>query len=114
MFDEGNGEMGSDTTSRDERMRTGVALGATYEGRDPQLLDRMLPHVEYIEVTLETISEVIGDRIALSDEIMAELKDLRGAAKIVVHGVSLSIGSHDGWSPTYLDLLDQFLEQIDV
>lgn len=31
-----------------------------------------------------------------------------------MHGVSLSIGSHDGWAPTYLHLLDDLLEQVDV
>jgi uncharacterized protein (UPF0276 family) len=90
------------------------SVGATYEGRDPGLLDRILPHVDYIEVTLETIAEVKDHEIVLSDEVMSELKDIGKAAKIIVHGVSLSIGSHDGWSPTYLHLLDDFLEQIDV
>lgn len=31
-----------------------------------------------------------------------------------MHGVGLSIGSHEGWSPTYLHLLEDFLEQVDV
>jgi len=91
-----------------------VAIGATYEGRDPALLERMLPLVDYIEVTLETISEVNDHEISLSNEIMSELKNIGKAAQIIVHGVSLSIGSHEGWSPTYLRLLDDFLEQVDV
>jgi uncharacterized protein (UPF0276 family) len=91
-----------------------VAIGATYEGRDPDLLERMLPLVDYIEVTLETIAEVHDDKITLSDEIMTELKNLGKATQIVVHGVGLSIGSHEGWSDTYLHLLDDFLEQVDV
>src|SRR5262245_55242160 len=90
------------------------SVGATYEGRDPALLDRILPHVDYIEVTLETIAEVRDDKLRLSDEVMSELKDIGKAAQIIVHGVSLSIGSHDGWQPTYLNLLDDFLQQIDV
>jgi len=93
---------------------TPVAIGATYEGRDPALLERMLPLVDYIEVTLETISEVNDHEISLSNEIMSELKNIGKAAQIIVHGVSLSIGSHEGWSPTYLRLLDDFLEQVDV
>ncbi len=92
----------------------GVALGVSYEGRDPGLLEQMLPHVDYIEVTPETIAEVQGDEVVLSDEVMAELKNIDKAVKIIVHGVSLSIGSHDGWAPTYLHLLDDLLEQIDV
>lgn len=91
-----------------------VAIGATYEGRDRALLERILPLVDYIEVTLETISEVNAGQVSLNDEIMAELRDLSEAAKIIVHGVGLSIGSHDGCSPTYLRLLDDFLDQIEV
>ena len=93
---------------------TVVAIGATYEGRDPALLERMLPLVDYIEVTLETISETTADGISLNREIMAELKNIGNATQIIVHGVSLSIGSHEGCAPTYLKLLDDFLEQIDV
>jgi len=89
-------------------------MGAPYDGRDPDLLDRILPHVDYVEVTLETISEVKDDDIVLSEDVMSELKNIGKAAKIIVHGVSLSIGSHDGWSTSYLRLLDSFLDQIDV
>ncbi len=97
-----------------EATRTCVSIGATYEGRDPALLERMLPLVDYIEVTLETISEVNGHEVSLSGEVMSELKNIGKAAQIIVHGVSLSIGSHEGWSPVYLRLLDDFLEQVDV
>jgi uncharacterized protein (UPF0276 family) len=89
-------------------------IGATYEGGDPGLLECMLPLVDYIEVTLETIAQVDDDEVSLNDEIMAELKDVSNEAQIVVHGVSLSIGSHEGWSPIYLHLLDDFLDRIDV
>ena len=91
-----------------------VAIGATYEGRDPRLLERMLPLVDYIEVTPETIAEVHDNQITLSNEIITELKILGKETKIVAHGVGLSIGSHEGWSPTYFHLLDALLEQVDV
>lgn len=91
-----------------------MAIGATYEGRDPTLLERILPLVDYIEVTLETISEIKNGELCLSDSVMAELKNLDKTVQIIVHGVSLSIGSHEGWSPTYLRLLDGFVEQVDV
>jgi len=94
--------------------RAGVALGVSYEGRDPALLEQMLPHVDYIEVTPETIAEVRGDEVVLSPEVMAELKNIDKSVQVIVHGVSLSIGSHDGWAPTYLHLLDDLLEQVDV
>jgi uncharacterized protein (UPF0276 family) len=94
--------------------RPGIAMGVSYEGRDPALLEQMLPHIDYIEVTPETIAEVRGDEIVLSKEIVAELKNIDKDIKIIVHGVSLSIGSHDGWAPTYLRLLDELLDQVDV
>ena len=74
----------------------------------------MLPFVDCIEVTLETIAEVDDGKISLSGEIIAELKNVGRAVQIIVHGVGLSIGSHEGWSPTYFRLLDAFLEQIEV
>lgn len=94
--------------------RPPIALGVSYEGRDPALLEQMLAHVDYIEVTPETIAEVRGEDIVLSPEVVAELKNVRKDVKIIVHGVSLSIGSHDGWAPTYLRLLDDLMEQVDV
>ncbi|HJY30434.1 MAG TPA: DUF692 family protein [Pyrinomonadaceae bacterium] len=102
------------TSVLEEEAPPSVALGVTYEGRDPALLEKMLPHVDYIEVTPETIAEVKGDQIVLSTEVMSELKNIRKSVKFIVHGVSLSIGSHEGWSTNYLKLLDAFLEQIDV
>ena len=94
--------------------RSEVGIGATYEGRDPELLRGLLPLVDYIEVTLETIAEVRGEKISLSREILRELKNVGKGAQIIVHGVGLSIGSHEGWSPTYFRLLDEFLDQIDI
>ena len=106
--------MGNSTDNIAEPTSKSVAIGATYEGRDPELLQRILPLVDFVEVTLETIAEMQGDRLTLSPPIVEELKGIGGAARIIVHGVSLSIGSHDGCSPTYLRLLDEFLEQVDV
>jgi uncharacterized protein (UPF0276 family) len=106
--------MAANTMYLDKEATGSVAIGANYEGRDPALLERMLPLVDYIEVTLETISEVKDHEIFLSNEVMSELKNIGKEAQIIVHGVGLSIGSHEGWSPTYLRLLDAFLEQVEV
>ena len=91
-----------------------LALGVSYEGRDPRLLDRMLPLVDYLEVTLETMAEVSGDRLSLDRDVMHELKHVGPETRIIVHGVSLSIGSHEGWSSSYFRLLDDFLDQLPV
>ena len=88
-------------SSQVEQMEaTCVSIGATYEGRDPVLLERMLPFVDYIEVTPETIAEKNGSRISLSKDVMVELRNVSREVKFIVHGVGLSIGSHEGWSPT--------------
>ena len=102
------------TSVLDKEAPPSVVLGVTYEGRDPALLESMLPYIDYIEVTPETIAEVKGDEIVLSSEVMTEFRNIGKAVKFIVHGVSLSIGSHEGWSTNYLRLLDAFLEQVDV
>lgn len=91
-----------------------VALGATYEGRDPELLERMLPFVDYIEITPETIAEFDGDQAFISKEILSELKGLGKSVQFMVHGVGLSIGSHEGWNPTYFRLFDELQENLEV
>lgn len=94
--------------------RPAPGVGVSYEGREPALLELMLPHVDIIEVTPETMSVAHGDSIRLDPAIVAELQNIDREKTIVVHGVSLSIGSHDGWSPTYLHLLDELMEKVRV
>jgi uncharacterized protein (UPF0276 family) len=91
-----------------------IAIGATYEGRDPALLDRILPLVDYLEITPETIAEVRDGDVEISDDILAELKNVARVVKFIVHGVGLSIGSHEGYSATYPRLLDTLLEHLNV
>ena len=93
---------------------TRAAIGATYEGRDPALLERMLPFVDYVELTPETMAEFDGQKLSISKEIIAELKNVDKAVQFGIHGVSLSIGSHDGWSQSYFQLLDELLDHVDV
>lgn len=102
------------TSCSDPAAGAGVAIGATYIGHDPALLELMLPHVDYLEVTLETIAKIDGERITLSADVMSELKTAQQRVKIIVHGITLSLGSHEGWSPNYFQLMDQFLDQVDV
>jgi hypothetical protein len=46
-------QVATNTNHLDKEANMCVAIGATYEGRDPRLLERMLPLVGCIEVTLE-------------------------------------------------------------
>lgn len=89
-------------------------LGTTYLGHDPALLERVLPLVDYIETTPDSIAQMSRDGVALHPAALAELKSIGGAAQVIVHGIGLSIGSHEGCSERYLGLLDELLSQVDV
>ncbi len=91
-----------------------VALGTTYEGRDPALLERVLPLVDYIEVTPDTIAEIYNGEIRFHEPTIEEFRAIGSRAKIILHGVGLSIGSHDGYSERYIRMLDQLLELVEV
>lgn len=88
-------------------------LGATYEFKNPSLLERIYPYIDYLEITPDSISTFDGKKSYISDEIIEEIKDISNDKKIVIHGVGLSIGSYDGYSEEYLKLLDSLYESID-
>lgn len=99
-------------TAADGALRPG--LGTTYLGHDPALLERVLPLVEYVETTPDSIARVENHAAALHPGSLAELKSIGDAAQVIVHGIGLSIGSHEGCSERYLRLLDELLRQVDV
>lgn len=98
----------------DKGANTQPALATTYNGHDPALLERVLPLVDYIEITPDTLAMMDDDTAVLPAATLAELKNIGKEAKIIVHGIGLSIGTHSGYSQQYLRLLDSLLEQIDV
>ena len=94
--------------------KTRPALATTYEGRDALLLERVLPLVDYLEITPDSLAEFTGDRAGVPDDTIRELRDIGRDARLIVHGVGLSIGTHGGYSEEYLQLADQILEKLDV
>ncbi|MBV6477648.1 MAG: hypothetical protein HGGPFJEG_00389 [Ignavibacteria bacterium] len=88
-------------------------LGATYEFKNPSLLEKIYPYINYLEITPDSISTFDGKRSYIPNEIIDEIKALSADKKIVVHGVGLSIGSFDGYSEEYLNLLDSLYDKID-
>jgi uncharacterized protein (UPF0276 family) len=90
------------------------AFGTTYGGGDPDFLDRVLPLCDVIEVTPDTIAESRRGRVSIPGPALAQLRSLGSSAKIVLHGVGLSIGSQSGWSDGYLRMLDTLVEQIPI
>jgi len=89
---------------------THTGLAVTYEGRDPGFLERIVPLVDYLEVTPDSMAISEGERVYLDPAILADLSSVASRVQFIVHGVGLSIGSHDGYSEAYLRLVDEFLE----
>jgi uncharacterized protein len=92
----------------------GTALGMTYEGHHPALLDRVLPLVDYLEVTPDALARVEHGEVVWESSVLDALKNASRAVKIIVHGVGLSIASHDGWSEQYVRMLDDLMGHLDA
>lgn len=95
-------------------MNSHPALCTTYEGNNPALLERVLPLIDYLEVTPDSIASLNDDKAVLQQQAVNELKRISSQVKIIAHGVGLSIGSHDGYSQRYIRLLDDLVAQINV
>jgi uncharacterized protein (UPF0276 family) len=102
------------TPLTDKVSRLRPKFATTYQGGDPAFLESLLPWVDYIEVTPDSIAEFSEGKYSLHKPIMSELKSLDKDVQIVVHGVGLSIGSFDGYSQHYIQLLDDLMEQLNV
>jgi hypothetical protein len=89
-----------------------VGLAWTYDGGRPGLLARALPLVDYLEVMPDSLSRIRDGRAVLDEDRMAELEAVQSPVRIIVHGIGLSIGSHDGWSDRYVGLLDELASRL--
>jgi uncharacterized protein len=91
-------------------------LGATYVSGNAELLRRLVPLVDFLEVAPDTIARVgWDDRVVLDERALCELKDVSRDVGLIAHGVGLSIGSSDGWAgwaEQYLWLLDGLLNYV--
>lgn len=94
--------------------RCGPGLATTYEGGEPLLMERLVPLADYLEISPDSISLVSESSCTLSPDIMTELKGAAGQVEFLVHGVGLSIASAEGYSETYLRLLDEIFTQLPV
>jgi uncharacterized protein (UPF0276 family) len=88
------------------------SLCTTYEAHDPVLLDGIMPYVDFIEVTPDTIAVSRNGSAHLHPDILDDLKRAAKQLKIIAHGVGLSIGSYDNWSADYLDLLQMLYNEV--
>lgn len=88
------------------------AIGATYEGGDLTLLERLVEVVDYLEVTPDSIALDTGNHLRLRPEVLDELEAVAGSVRIVAHGVGLSIGTASGHNEDYLRLIDDLLDAV--
>ncbi|WP_158708340.1 DUF692 domain-containing protein [Streptomyces sp. NRRL S-455] len=70
--------------------------------------------MDHMEVTPDAFVDENSDGGSLQIDALHELRDLASDATVIVHGVGLSIGSHDGWSDDYLRCLDQLMDTVNV
>src|SRR4051794_3449693 len=89
-------------------------MAATYEGGDTAFLDRIVPAVDYLEITPDSIADIKEGRPRLKEAAVHELQTIGKETKVLVHGVGLSIGTASGWNETYLHLLDQLLPHVNL
>src|SRR5207244_11751000 len=91
------------TSDRDAR----PALATTYEGDDPDLLAHIVPLVDFIEISPDTIAASHAGDAHLRKSVVDEYAAVRGQVGIIAHGIGLSIGSFDRWNDSYIRLLDE-------
>ena len=106
------------STTAEPRFRAtpaaGPRIGLTYEGREPALLERSLPFVDYLEITPDSIALAHGETARLDAAVLDELDAAAAAVDFVIHGVGLSLGSASGYSQEYLALVEQFLARFEA
>jgi uncharacterized protein len=88
------------------------AIGATYDGGDPALLERLVEVADYLEVAPDSIAISTGDDLRIRREILDEWRAAAEKVEIVAHGVGLSIGSASGWNEAYLRLVDELADAV--
>ena len=91
-----------------------LSLCASYNGDDPELLARLVPLVDALEVTPDAMARFDGCSTRLRADVVQQLKDVSGDLNLVAHGVGLSIGSFDRWQDQYLQLMDETFEHFDL
>lgn len=95
-------------------MRVRPALATTYEGDAPELLERVAPLVDFIEIAPDAIAYSDGARTSLRKSVLDECDGVLGQVGLIAHGVGLSIGSFDRWNETYLHLIDELFGRFDL
>lgn len=88
------------------------ALATTYEGVGLDLLERIAPLVDYLEIPPDSIARTSSGRTSLRPEALDQIASVVPEVNLIVHGIGLSIGSYDRWNEPYLHLLDEFFSRL--
>lgn len=100
--------------TRSGRLRGGVALAMTFGGKDRNLLEHVVPHVDVLEIAPDVMTVPDGDGRRLDLASIAELAEQAPDTALVVHGIGLSIGTAGGWNEAYVRLLDEVFDHVEV
>lgn len=92
------------------------SIGTTYEGKNLDYLTQILPVVDHIEVSPDSIVRKKNGKIVLDPEAIRHLEWMSSTSntQLLIHGVGLSIGSYDGYSSQYIELLDELFDRFDI
>ena len=101
------------TSTRTEDMPRPL-LAVTYEGDDIALLERIVPLIDTIEISPDTIARSDGKKSSLRREVLEEYAAVLPRVNLIAHGVGLSIGSFDRWDEGYLRLLDELFSRFNL
>lgn len=94
-------------------MRVGV--GTSLEEASPAFMQHVLPLVDVVELIPDTLAvKAAGEKPIIPPATLELLAEVARRARIVVHGVGLSIGSLPCWNDDYFRLLDQVLDAVPV
>jgi uncharacterized protein len=96
------------------RYRPRPELAVTYNGDDPDLLHRLVPLVDVLEISPDAIARSEGGRTRIRPEVVQELAQVLPQVKLIAHGIGLSLGSFGQWEAAYLGLIDDLLERFDL
>ena len=86
------------------------AIGTTFTF-DVDLLERVLPVADIIEIGPDTIAI---ERGRIDEDALEVLEEVAEHARLTIHGVGLSIGSAGGWNEDYLSLLDTLFAHLPI
>jgi uncharacterized protein len=90
-----------------------VRLGATIDGNDAALIEHVVPLVDFVEITPDRwASFKRGREPRIESTELEVLAEISRARPLLLHGVGLSIASHDQWNSDYVSLLEQLFANL--